>query len=77
MVQEICSITQEAIQDWAQEREIALQDASGAADIVWSLLHGLVSLGLVNRIEGGEQRARDLMHQALQNQLMAWQISGL
>lgn len=76
MVREICAITQSALQDWAQERGVVLEDAEGAADITWSLLHGLVSLALVDRMEGGEQRARNLMHQALQNQCMAWQISS-
>ncbi len=75
-VQEICLVTQEALQDWAQERGIVLKDAEGAVDIVWSLLHGLVSLHLVDRVGEGQQKARDLMHHAIQSQLAGWQISA-
>jgi AcrR family transcriptional regulator len=71
-VQEVCMTAQEAILDWAQERGVVLQDPLGATEVVWSLLHGLVSLSLVDRVEGGERRARDLMHQAIQDQLVAW-----
>jgi AcrR family transcriptional regulator len=76
MVQEVCTMTQQAIQDWAQERGIILKDVAGAADIVWSLLHGLVSLHLVNRVGEGEQNASDLMHYAIQSQLAGWQASA-
>lgn len=74
-VQEVCRTTQGALLDWAQEREVVLFDAFGATEIVWSLLHGLVSLAIVNRIEGGEQHARDLMHHAIQSQLAGWEVS--
>ena len=74
-VQEICTTAQEALVDWAQERGITLEDALGATEIIWSLLHGLLSLTLVDRVEGGERRARDLMHHAIQNQLLAWKVT--
>jgi Transcriptional regulator len=71
-VQEICMTAQDAIVDWAQAKGIVLTDALGVTEILWSLLHGLLSLTLVDRVEGGEQRARNLMHQALQQQLTGW-----
>jgi AcrR family transcriptional regulator len=55
-----------ALEDWAQTSGIVLQDAFGAVEIAWSLMHGIVSLTLVERIEGGEPRARLLLHQGLQ-----------
>ena len=70
--QEVCMTTQEALSDWAQEQGATLPEAFGATEIVWSLLHGLVSLTIMNRIEGGEQHTRDLMHHAIQSQLAGW-----
>ncbi len=55
-----------ALEDWAQTSGIVLEDAFGALEIAWSLMHGMVSLTLVERIEGGEPRARLLLHQGLQ-----------
>ncbi|HEY4034373.1 MAG TPA: TetR/AcrR family transcriptional regulator [Ktedonobacteraceae bacterium] len=60
-----------ALEDWAQTSGIVLEDAFGAVEIAWSLVHGMVSLTLVERIEGGEPRARLLLHQGLQA-LLAW-----
>ncbi len=74
-VQEVCMMTQEAILNWAEGRGVALSDAGGATEIVWSLVHGLVSLALVNRVEGGEQRAKNLMHRAIQSQLAGWEVA--
>lgn len=74
-VQEVCTIAQEAILEWAEIQNVAISDALGATEIIWSLLHGLVSLTLVNRVEGGEQRARNLMHHAIQSQLAGWKIT--
>ncbi|GCF11694.1 TetR/AcrR family transcriptional regulator [Dictyobacter arantiisoli] len=55
-----------ALKDWAQTSGIVLEDDFGAVEITWSLMHGMVSLTLVERIEGGEPRARLLLHQGLQ-----------
>lgn len=59
-------VSLEALEDWAQENGIVLEDAFGAIEIAWGLMHGIVSLTLVERIEGGEPRARLLLHQGLQ-----------
>lgn len=68
-------IARDIIVDWAQYVGVTLSDPLGATEICWSLLHGLVSLHLIDRIEGGEQRSRNLMHQAIQHQLLGWQTS--
>ena len=62
-----------ALEDWAQKSGIVLEDTLGAVEIAWSLMHGMVSLTMVDRIEGGEARARLLLHQGLQA-LLAWII---
>ena len=60
-----------ALEDWAQTSGIVLEDAFGAVELAWGLLHGMVSLALAERIEGGESRARLLLHQGIQAWL-AW-----
>lgn len=71
--QESCIEVVKVLEDWAQTNGIVLEDAMGASEILWALLHGLISFTLLNRIQGGDARARTLMHQALQHQLLAWQ----
>jgi AcrR family transcriptional regulator len=74
-VQEVCMTAEEALIDWAEAQGVVLPDALGATEIVWSLLHGFVSLALVDRVEGREQRAKDLMHCAIQSQLLGWKVA--
>jgi AcrR family transcriptional regulator len=58
-----------ALEEWAQENGIALDDAFGSIEIAWSLMHGMVSLLLAQRIEGGEARAKRLLHQGIETLL--------
>ncbi|WP_165422943.1 TetR/AcrR family transcriptional regulator [Ktedonosporobacter rubrisoli] len=74
-VQQVCMTTQQALQAWAQAQGFSLPDPLGATEIIWCLLHGLLSLSLVERVEGGESRARNLMHEAVKSQLIAWKIT--
>lgn len=60
-----------ALEDWAQTNGIVLEDPFGAVEMAWGLMHGIVSLTLVERIEGGEPRARLLLHQGIQA-LLTW-----
>lgn len=64
-----------ALEDWAQDNSVVLEDAFGATETVWSLMHGMLSLTMVDRIEGGEPRARRLLHQAVQALLLAWKAN--
>lgn len=60
-----------ALEDWAQMNGIVLEDSFGAVELAWGLMHGMVSLTLVERIEGGEPRARLLLHQGIEA-LLTW-----
>ncbi len=55
-----------ALEDWAQANDIVLEDSFGSIEIAWSLMHGMVSLTLAERIEGGEPRARRLLQQGIE-----------
>ncbi|MBA2394940.1 MAG: TetR/AcrR family transcriptional regulator [Ktedonobacteraceae bacterium] len=61
-----------ALEDWAQDSGIVLEDAFGAIETFWSLIHGMVSLTMADRIVGGEPRARQLLYQAFQTLLLGW-----
>lgn len=55
-----------ALEDWAKANDIILEDSFGSIEIAWGLMHGIVSLTLVERIEGGEPRARRLLRQGIE-----------
>lgn len=74
-IQMTSKIAEGVIMDWAQSAKIVIENPLGATEIFWSILHGLVSLHLIDRVEGGEQRSRDLMHQAIRYQMLGWQAA--
>jgi len=49
-------------------------DLDGDIDILWSTLHGLISLTMAGRIAGGEPRAASLVEHAVHNLLIAWKV---
>lgn len=69
-VEPVVSLTLGALHDWAQANQIQTLDEAAAIDIFWALLHGLVSLAIVNRLE--ENRAHSLWQQALHDLLGVW-----
>jgi AcrR family transcriptional regulator len=69
---EACLTTQDVLDDWAQAIGVELPDPQGALAIMRGLVHGLVSLTVVNRINGGAPEAKKLLRQALSDLLYAW-----
>ncbi len=49
-------------------------DLDGDVDILWSTLHGLISLTMTGRIAGGEPRAASLVERAVNDLLVAWEV---
>jgi AcrR family transcriptional regulator len=49
-------------------------DLDGDVDILWSTLHGLISLTMTGRIAGGEPRAATLVERAVHDLLTAWEV---
>lgn len=66
-------IVSQCLTSWAQEQKITLSQPKDALEIAWSLLHGLISVEMLNRINGGQERVRLLARRALSNLLDAWQ----
>lgn len=65
-------IVQQALQSWAASVNTTLPDVWGAAETMWSLIHGFISNVMNNRIHGGDERARRLAHEAAASLLSAW-----
>lgn len=65
-------ITQEALTDWMQAMNVDIPDGEGAVEIMRSLVHGLISLTMADRIYGGEARAKQLLERAMRDMFVAW-----
>ena len=74
-VQEVCETAQTALIEWAQDNGVAMEDAYGATELFWCLLHGFVTLHLFKRLTGGDVRVRALLEHALQSQIFAWKTT--
>ena len=65
-------LTQEALVEWATMKGVDIPDTKGAVEIIRSLIHGLISLTMVDRIYGGEPRAKELIQRAMRDMFAAW-----
>ena len=67
-------IVQDCLEDWAATQKVVLPDPEAAVETAWGLLHGLVSVEMLGRISGGEERVRRLARQAMEDLLTAWAV---
>jgi AcrR family transcriptional regulator len=74
-MQPVIVTAQSAIEAWAASEHVQLDDPLGATEAIWSLMHGFVSNSMVNRIQGGEARAYQLVQQSVHNFLTAWKTT--
>lgn len=70
------AVVREVLEDWARAEGVTLHDPQGAVETLWALLHGLVTVGMLDRLGGGPARAEGLAVQALQDLLFAWRSRG-
>lgn len=71
-VQGVCAIAEGTLVAWANDNDVVLIDSMGSTEIMWSLLHGLVSLTLIDRVDGDEARAKQLLRDGVQALLQGW-----
>ena len=69
----ICTI-QDALEDWIRATGVSLPDPQGALAIVRGLMHGLISLAVVDRIQGGAAEGKKLMRRAIADLLTSWSV---
>lgn len=69
-------ITKEALVDWMQTMGVDLPDVEGAVEIIRSLVHGLISLTMADRIQGGQARAQQLLQRAMRDLFVAWRVEA-
>lgn len=69
----LCTL-QDALEDWTRVAGIDIPDVQGALTIMRSLIHGLISLTVVDRIHGGAPEAKKLLRRAIVDLLASWSI---
>jgi AcrR family transcriptional regulator len=70
-VQKVCAIPLEALETWAKANQVTLADPMAYLEVTWCVLHGIVSLTIVNRVD--TNRSRAMIQQTLEDLLFAWQ----
>ena len=68
----VAEIVQECFVTWATEQRIVFPDLAANIEIAWALLHGLISVEMLGRINGGRQRVTQLARRAMADLLDAW-----
>jgi AcrR family transcriptional regulator len=62
------------IEEWNKTNGVRMADLDGAVDILWAVMHGLVTLTMAQLIASDADRARHLLFQAVNNLLVAWEM---
>jgi AcrR family transcriptional regulator len=75
-VRDVCGIAESTLVAWAAANEVRLDDPLASAEIVWSLLHGWVSLTIGAQVYGDETRAKRLLHDAVRALLLGWKSTA-
>ncbi len=70
--QSVFATVREVIHAVMSAHGVERPDLDGDVDILWSTLHGLISLTMAGRIAGGEPRAATVVERAVQDLLRAW-----
>ena len=65
-----------AIEEWNQANGVRMADLDAAVDILWATMHGLVTLTMAQLVDGGANRARHLLSQAVNDLLIAWNMQS-
>lgn len=65
-------VVRKAIEEWSESCGVKIADLDAAVDILWATMHGLVALTMAQHIDGGSTRARELLSQAVNDLLLAW-----
>ena len=68
-------IVESCLKDWAAAQGVTLVDPAAAVEITWGLLHGLVSVEMMGRIGGGQERVKQLAAQGMAALLASWTAS--
>lgn len=69
-IEQVCEIPLKALQEWATFVKTTLPNPMTTVEILWCLLHGIVSLTIVNRIDS--ENSSEMVRQTLEGLLFAW-----
>ena len=70
--QDVCEIVENALISWAQSAGVVLQEPRVDAEIAWSLLHGVVSLTVVDRMTPDAAYVDQVVTRAVDTLLAGW-----
>ena len=71
--QQIDDVVTEAIKKVLETHGWSTNHLAERVNILWSTAHGLVTLSLAGQLRGGQSRAQELLDQAIQDALLAWE----
>ena len=66
------SLAREAIQQWAEVREVERADLTDLVEARRGIIHGLITLAMAGRIAGGPERVKSLLQETMKDLLFAW-----
>lgn len=69
---QVAEVAQSCLEEWAAGQGVRLPDPEGAVDVLWALLHGLVTVDMMGRLGGGNERVRHLARETVTDLLSAW-----
>jgi hypothetical protein len=69
------AVVLEALREWAESEDFALSDPDGAVEVIWALLHGMITIETMGRTDS-ESRSRQLCFQAIRDLLAAWKAGN-
>lgn len=72
----VCTIAESTLVTWANAHAVHLDDPRASAEIVWSLLHGWVSLSVIDGVYADQERAKRLLNDALRALLQGWRFTA-
>lgn len=75
-LQGVCGIAAATLVNWAAANNVQLDDPIAGAEIVWSLLHGCVSLTLIDGVYDDQDHAKQQLNAAVRALLHGWRALG-
>ena len=75
-IEEVYKEAYTALETLKTQTNARIENVDDAVEILWASLHGLVTLSMTERIEGGMQRIEQLALAMVNNLFVAWQAIG-
>ncbi|QBD76665.1 TetR/AcrR family transcriptional regulator [Ktedonosporobacter rubrisoli] len=71
-VKQSFALAREALQQWAEAKGVQVPELRDLVEARRGLIHGLITLGMANRIAGGADRIKHILQETMKDLLYAW-----